>query len=436
MNYNYVKGLAKKRSLLIAQVLAATLSYFPDDVKSHEFHAEVAGTIQTFLLLDHCIEVPDEVSSHETDPTRKAGNDKPQNDRQSNRHFTFEDSAGKVVNNTKSTLDDVVGNVVGNVKAVGDFFKNTIIGDESSGKPKELMGTPPPINTAMAATGNPLRSPVVPYTCKARRSMKKRALDEDELIEVGTEANLLLDDDRPPTEMVPSYSHPIPNFSSEGSRIGDLLETNPLIFLLIAVTAIMFLKHASGLTVTMDLDILLLLVWTSFCIGLHTPRPMVRGIDKSNKPSYAYAPMTQRVRRGKDLSGRTLLRMAMVSTPDAGSTPSLASSRFNSIRDEEEQDEIMEANHSPLPKFPNGAKLGSKLNCWSEPISENFQVRGPGYLFDRKKVPSKPFVFPIRAVDLFLTDTCPQNAGRYVASLSIVVDRDGRLASFLASLFA
>lgn len=406
MNYNYVKGLAKKRSLLIDQVLAATLSYFPDDVDSSGFHAEIAELIQTFLLLDHCIEASDPRSAHETGLSART----------SSSHFTFDEPTGNVTTSVKSTLDDAVGNAVGSVRAVGDFLRSSIIGADNAEKPKE-MRTPPPINTSITVLGNPLLSPVVPYTCKTRRSVIERALDEDELNEVGIDANLLLDDDRPPTEMVPSYSHPIPNFSSEGSRIGDLLETNPLIFLLIAVTAMILLKQASELTVTTDLDILLLLIWASFCIGLHTPRPLVGGIDKSNRPSYAKSSLTPRIRRGKDLNGRTLLRMSMVSSPDAASTPSLASSKYNSIRDEVEQDEIMEVHDSPLPKFPDGAKLGSKLNCWSEPVSENFQVRGPRYLVDRKKVPSKEFVFPIRAVDLFLTDTCPQNAGRYVSYL-------------------
>eukprot|EP00980_Cylindrotheca_fusiformis_P008134 scaffold1727_cov133-Cylindrotheca_fusiformis.AAC.37 len=407
VNYNYVKGLAKKRSLLIDQVLAATLSYFPDELKSHPFHGEIAELIQTFLLLDHCVDVSDDES------TDKTGEDRSPDDRRlKKRHFTFEEPETNVIKNVKSTLDDAVGNAVGNVRAVGDFLKNSFIGDDSVRKPKESGKTPPPIDITIANKGNPLCSPVVPYTRKARRSIAIRALDEDELNEVGTEANLLLDDDRPPTEMVPSYAYPIPNFSSEGSRLGDLLETNPLIFLLIAVTAIIGLKHASGLTVTMDLDILFLLVWAAFCIGLHTPRPLVGGIDISNRPSSISPSMTPRMRRAKDQNGRTLLRMSMVSSPDAGTAPAIASSRINSIRDEVEQDEIMEVNHSPLPKFPDGAKLGSKLNCWSEPVSENFQVRGSRYLVDRRKVPSKEFVFPIRAVDLFLTDTCPQNAGR------------------------
>lgn len=81
------------------------------------------------------------------------------------------------------------------------------------------------------------------------------------------------------------------------------------------------------------------------------------------------------------------------------------------ILQEEESDELADFGQSPLPKFPDGAPLGSKHNCWSEPDYETFQVRGSNYLSDKIKQASGPFVFPIRAVDLFLTDTCPENAG-------------------------
>ena len=89
---------------------------------------------------------------------------------------------------------------------------------------------------------------------------------------------------------------------------------------------------------------------------------------------------------------------------------------LQSLRPGEAEEEMME---SPLPKFPEDAPIGSKLNCWSEPVSNTFKVRGPNYLKDRRKIPSDSFIFPIRAVDLFLTDTCPENAGRYVDTKSV-----------------
>ena len=41
-----------------------------------------------------------------------------------------------------------------------------------------------------------------------------------------------------------------------------------------------------------------------------------------------------------------------------------------------------------------------RLEAWSEPAAENFQVRGPNYMSDRKKVPSEPSAFTLLSVDL------------------------------------
>ncbi|KAL7551268.1 hypothetical protein ACHAWF_014462 [Thalassiosira exigua] len=70
-----------------------------------------------------------------------------------------------------------------------------------------------------------------------------------------------------------------------------------------------------------------------------------------------------------------------------------------------------------FPKFPDGAAIGSHLNCWSSPPSSNFQVRGPNYLKDKKKVSSGEYLFPCRGCDLFLTDLAPTDMGRNRAIL-------------------
>jgi hypothetical protein len=69
---------------------------------------------------------------------------------------------------------------------------------------------------------------------------------------------------------------------------------------------------------------------------------------------------------------------------------------------------------SPIRKFPEGAEIGSILNCWSEPVAHEFKVRGPNYLRDKVKIPSGPFLFPARGVDIFLSDCCPEHIARYV----------------------
>merc|ERR1719223_203054 len=71
----------------------------------------------------------------------------------------------------------------------------------------------------------------------------------------------------------------------------------------------------------------------------------------------------------------------------------------------------------PFKKFPDGAPIGSIQNCWSEPTYNEFRVRGKDYLTDRLKVTSGPFLFPLRGVDMFLSDCCPEHIARYKALL-------------------
>jgi hypothetical protein len=405
--------LAKKRIHIVNEILEATLSYFPDEIESHGFHKEIAQVIETFFLLDHCVE-----DSHELQPGHKRilslGNPfktAKNNENDGERKPTRQLSLPAMGEQKLEAVGHAVGNAVGSaVENVGSFFKASL-GDKS------VQSTPKKTNFIETA----FRSPVVPYTRKSRRSLLSRDQDSKELEEMGEEANLLLDDERPPTELVPSYSYPVPTFGSPGSKLGDILETNPIMFLAIFVVSAAFLRFAGKLSVTMDLDIFLLLIWAAFCIGLHTPRPMVRGIDKSSTPALSLpAPMVTRIRK-QDRQGRQLMRMTLASTPDAAAADDSSGFRSPSARSlsltmdeirEDDEDSLMEVGQSPLPKFPEGAPLGSKLNCWSEPDYETFHVRGGNYLSDRVKEASGPFIFPIRAVDLFLTDACPENAGR------------------------
>jgi hypothetical protein len=388
VNYNYVKVLAKKRSLIIQEILDATLNHFPRTLEGKPFNVEVAQTIETFFLCDHCNELDNTPSNHSKNYSKEFIDDDNSSRGSSTRNFSRAVTGGGL--GLTNPIEDAVQNV-------GKFLKKTLSSKDEN-KSRDGMT----ISTSATST------PVVPITRKTRKSVVLRQVDDDELKQVGEEANLLMDDERPHTELLPSYSHPVPNFSSYGTKIGDSLENNPIIFMLIAVAVIVFLKGAGNLAVTLDFDILLLLLWAAFCVGLHTPRPMISGIDKyfgppPSTPRAAKAP----VMKSRDQDGRKLLRMSMVSTPDTRKTIR----DFEAIRDEDEEDEIMAVNQSPLPRFPEGAALGSEVNCWSEPDASNFHVRGPNYLKDKVKIESADFVFPVRGVDLFLTDTCPENAG-------------------------
>jgi hypothetical protein len=380
VNYNYVQVLAKKRSQIVQEVLDATLNHFPKNLEGKTFNIEVAQVIETFFLCDHCTEV-------EGDRPSKFGLE--------GRHYSKSlDDDDSSRGSTKSSRHKGIANPIEDaVKSMGKFLKTF---DETPAKSKK----------SSAAPEKTASTPVVPITRKTRKSIALRQLDDDELKQVGEEANLLLDDERQHTELVPNYASPVPSFQSKGSKIGLLVENNPIVFAFIAIVVLIFLRRAADIGITVDGDVMLLGLWAAFCFGLHTPRPMISGVDKHfGPPPSTPTRKTKVTRSSEDRDGRKLLRMSMVSTPEARSAASAATF------EDELDDEIMQVNQSPLPRFPEGAELGSKNNCWSEPVASNFHVRGPNYLKDKVKIESADFLFPVRGLDLFLTDTCPENVG-------------------------
>ena len=334
----------------------ATISHFPTNPEASQFSFEVSHAIETLFLTDHCVEMEGPPSDEEKNYTMEFG---------------------------------FLGNKTEHASS------------------KEFPKTPDRKRLQVQTMATP-STPVVPITQKRRNSLIDRKLDLRELIEVGKDANLLLDDERPQSELVPSYSSPVPTFNSSGSKIGNLFERNPIVFAVISVGLMVFLKRVATIEVILDLDILMLFVWSAFCIGLHSPRPMIAGIDKNFGPPPSTSP------KASDVHGRKLLRkMSMHMTPTASERSRLEADP--TLDDNSDNgSEIMNDIQSPLPLFPKGAALGSHFNCYSLPACENFYVRGPKYLKDRVKIESGDFLFPVRGVDLFLTDTPPENAGRYV----------------------
>ncbi|KAL3929282.1 MAG: hypothetical protein SGARI_004796, partial [Bacillariaceae sp.] len=347
-----------------------------------KFNIQVAQAIETFFLCDHCTEVEVEQSS-------KHGVGE-------GRHYSKSlDDDDSTQGSTKGSRQKGSANPIEDaVKSVGKFLKHL----EEPGKLSK---------SATSGVEKSASTPVVPITRKTRKSIAMRQLDDDELKQVGEEANLLLDDERPHTELVPNYSSPVPSFQSKGSKIGLLVENNPIVFAFIAVVVLIGLRRAANVGITVDGDIALLFLWGAFCFGLHTPRPMISGVDKHFGPPPSTPTGKKKVTRSQDRDGRKLLRMSMVSTPEARSSVAASGITF----DDDMDDDIMEVNQSPLPRFPAGAELGTVNNCWSEPEATNFHVRGANYLKDKVKIESADFLFPVRGLDLFLTDTCPENVG-------------------------
>jgi len=160
------------------------------------------------------------------------------------------------------------------------------------------------------------------------------------------------------------------------------------------------LRAAQTITITLDLDTALLICFSLFCMGLHFSSLLS---PSSAKPSEQKKQLTPVTRRSNLIHRPSLLvRGPSYSTTDG------------EVDEIDEEDVILK---SPVPIFPTCANLGDHLNCWSMPDSTNFKVRGPGYLKDKKKIPSASFLLPARGMDLMLTDDAPENIGENPAIL-------------------
>ena len=160
--------------------------------------------------------------------------------------------------------------------------------------------------------------------------------------------------------------------SSPMAPIVEFLDGNPILAVALFAGATQVVRALSNLpAVTMDVDIWLVLGFSCFCLGMHSP-----GLFGSQK---------QGGQGARESAKQT-------------------SSTRSGVRGEEIA--------SPMPNFPEGAEIGSAFNCWSEPPASNFKVRGEKYLTDKKKLQSGPSLFPNRGVDLFLTELAPENVAR------------------------
>eukprot|EP00546_Thalassionema_frauenfeldii_P002778 CAMPEP_0178937796 /NCGR_PEP_ID=MMETSP0786-20121207/25968_1 /TAXON_ID=186022 /ORGANISM="Thalassionema frauenfeldii, Strain CCMP 1798" /LENGTH=623 /DNA_ID=CAMNT_0020616431 /DNA_START=116 /DNA_END=1987 /DNA_ORIENTATION=- len=171
--------------------------------------------------------------------------------------------------------------------------------------------------------------------------------------------------------------------------------TSPIVIGGIVLALLVFLKVASAIPVKLALDSVALLAFGMYCLGLHTSVPTFK--KKSSPKS----------------SSRVHRRSLLVPVPKE------AASLAEIEDDEQEEDEPYDAGllKSPLAVFPEGAALGEHLNCWSIPDAGSFKIRGPNYMEDKKKVPSEPFLFKARGMDLMLTDAAPENIGQNSAIL-------------------
>ena len=319
VNYMYVKVLAKERTSILNDVLQATVHYFPTraSMEQHPYIQQVALIIQTFLLTDFCLH--DKTTTRETPSDRQVNQDATTN----SKHYT-----------------NLLAGPLGLVKKVNleELNPMNLIGGSSHKKNTKTADAP-------AAT-------VVPLSFRQRRSMTQRATDDQELAAVGEQASLLLDDDRPHTEFLPSYAQPVPTVRASNSW-GIWLDNNPFVFVAVAVVAVRVLQTAQGTQVRLDGDVALLLIFACFCLGLHTPRPMVGGFDRPMAMMGAV-----KIPEQQDQSGRKLLARSMKSTTRRSSSSTQGRVPVEVVTDVDAEDEGVVMG-SPMAVFPKGAPIGS-----------------------------------------------------------------------------
>jgi hypothetical protein len=354
VNIQYVKLLAQQRTLIIDDTLETILQNYSTDVEGKdECLCFVSAALETFFLTDHCEEEGDTTSQS----TAQSGFLTP--------------STKKPKKQGQGPLDSLGHGI----KQVFSVSKRRVNFSEETSESETLM------------------SPVVaPMSRKTRRSVVLRAADMEQLEE---DANLMVDEDDNHTKPAPPPYSPRRLVAKSGPVVN-----NPYVFPAIAAAALAVLRSVQEKTTEINTDIALLIAFACYCLGLHTARPSeVSPVVKQaavKKAEPTVEPMNRR-----------LLRKSMAATPL--SEPMKAAWEVAAEFEEEEESLI----ESPMQTFPEGAELGSHFNCWQEPAFADFKVRGPTYLTDNIKVSSGPFVFPIRGIDLFLTDACPENVGRY-----------------------
>jgi hypothetical protein len=187
-------------------------------------------------------------------------------------------------------------------------------------------------------------------------------------------------------------------FHEENMIAKSRLLESPISIILAFVLLMQFFLLLPKVQVTFDIDIMIVLIFSAFTLGTKFGSRLSKTVDQNEITESHRARINSETLMKKSLGG-------------SETSTSLGRSIFHSFVGTS-GDQAEEQIQSPLKKFPDDAVIGSMLNCWSEPIHDEFNVRGANYLKDRIKFPSKPFLFPLRGVDVFLSDNCPENIGR------------------------
>ncbi|GKY90299.1 hypothetical protein MPSEU_000003900 [Mayamaea pseudoterrestris] len=440
VSYSYVKNLAKQRKTVVDDVLSQLLEQFPSSIDNSEFFQAVGNCIEVFFLTDHC--EPDQrmkkkVLTADTISNRSLGRNKTNSSKQVAATMSIEGEqqssksiwkaldknflgkgllkVGNGLGSGISTVTSGVGSGLTTVTSgVGTVVKRMDISNAFCANATANNETfTSPVRTRKEGAGGVSNSKLIPMTTKDRHTLE--ALDSagdnggevtcvmEESLEVVAAA---AEDFASPN---PKLATPIVGSaklnrlrSSRFNRQGFVENKSFLIALGVVILAVyMRFRSQLGGLFSIDGDVALLLSVITFFLGQRSPSSTIL------QPAPQL--VEQQVDKTRAMLARTCLFAPM--SPLRRSSIKVDMLQAAMVDDEIVEEEIGQVLDSPLPQFPKGAKIGSHNNCWSVPEHESFLVRGPKYLVDRKKVASEPFLFPTRGMDLFLTDTCPENVG-------------------------
>lgn len=414
VSYKYVKGLAKQRQSIVDEVLQILLERFPSNV-DHELSKQVAICIEVFFLTDHCeaIEKPSAATgATTTTTTSEAAYTKTP----SSKTKLTDGRLATATSNTKFQPPKIsfdLGSVTKGIAKVGTGLGNGLnsvtSGVETVVKKINFTGafclpehdlagnSSTPMRTRKEGAGRVKESKLTPMTTKTRQSMAPAELakfvDESMLMEENHEDDLATPRASPRRESV---------FAKKSAKQQDtiisrvqqfVLEMKQHIVIAVVVLAVYMQLRRTVMSAmfSIKVDTALAAAIASFYVGL----------QYGNKPVEVVA--ARRPTMAREFMKRTSI-ISPLNRPAA---------LLEQLDEEDEEETPIQLLESPLPMFPEGAKIGSHNNCWSVPEHLDFAVRGPNYLSDSKKVKSAEFLFPTRGIDLFLTDTCPENVGSF-----------------------
>lgn len=188
---------------------------------------------------------------------------------------------------------------------------------------------------------------------------------------------------------------------------GGLLD-DPKTVLLLLVLATHFFLMVPEKIITIQLDTLILFMYSFFVVGLYAAWPAEPEEWVETEPIENEANNRSRLNRSRADSAGLARRVL----GDKGENRKIVAKSVGFSLGAGLFNDANPPINGVLKRFPLGAVLGSVSNCWSPSAHADFLVRGSNYLKDKVKIPSGDFIFPPRGVEVFLTDNCPEHIGR------------------------